>query len=105
MRISDWSSDVCSSDLLRARVAADREAGIVSSLDGLLAEAASAPLLLAGNLLSPAMIAELGAAAVQPVAPLRSVALGRGANAIAGTPTWLRRSAEQTSEHQLIMSN
>src|SRR3546814_5057525 len=117
MRISDWSSDVCSSDLLtrwhgaiadvaggvdgpvtvaslrggaliddgakaeawwrlapaggasllrtllRARVAADREAGIVSSCDGLLAEAASAPLLLAGNLLSPAMIAERGAAA------------------------------------------
>src|SRR3546814_8198070 len=27
MRISDWSSDVCSSDLLRARLDADRDVG------------------------------------------------------------------------------
>jgi len=74
--------------LLRARVSADREAGIASTLDGLQAEAATAPLLLAGNLLSPAMIAELGAAEVQPVEPLRSVALG--ADDLAGTPLWLR---------------
>jgi hypothetical protein len=74
--------------LLRARVAADREVGIASSLEALQAEAASAPLLLAGNLLSPAMIAELGAAEVQPVEPLRSVAIG--ADGIAGTPLWLR---------------
>lgn len=74
--------------LLRTRVSADREAGVVSSLDGLQAEAASAPLLLAGNLLSPAMVAELGAAEVQAVEPLRSVAIG--ADGIAGTPLWLR---------------
>jgi hypothetical protein len=74
--------------LLRARVAADREAGIASTLDGLQAEATTAPLLLAGNLLSPAMIAELGAAEVQPVEPLRSIALG--ADGLAGTPLWLR---------------
>ncbi|MBB5707175.1 hypothetical protein [Sphingopyxis panaciterrulae] len=74
--------------LLRARVSADREAGTVSTLGGLQAEAATAPLLLAGNLLSPAMIAELGAAEVQPVEPLRSVALG--ADGLAGTPLWLR---------------
>ncbi len=74
--------------LLRARISADREAGIASTLDGLQAEAAAAPLLLAGNLLSPAMIAELGAAEVQPVEPLRRVALG--ADGIPGTPLWLR---------------
>jgi len=74
--------------LLRARVSADREAGIASSLASLEAEAAAAPLLLAGNLLSPAMIADLGAAEAQAVEPLRSVALG--ADGIAGTPLWLR---------------
>ena len=45
-------------------------------------------MLLAGNLLSPAMIAGLGQAEAQTVAPLRSVALGAGG--IAGTPLWLR---------------
>lgn len=74
--------------LLRARVSADREAGILSSIESLTETAKSAPLLLAGNRLSPAMIAGLGSAEAQPVAPLRTVALGAGG--IAGTPLWLR---------------
>jgi len=76
--------------LMRARVAADREAGITSSLESLQAEAAAAALLLAGNRLSPAMIAQLGSAEIQPVTPVRTVTLGSGADAIAGTPLWLR---------------
>ena len=74
--------------LLRARVAADREAGVTSSLESLQAAARSEALLLAGNALSPAMVAQLGQAEAQPVEPLRSVALGAGG--IAGTPLWLR---------------
>lgn len=74
--------------LMRARVSADREAGVASSLEGLQDEAKTAPLLLAGNRLSPAMIAQLGASEVQAVEPLRSV--GLGADGIAGTPLWLR---------------
>jgi hypothetical protein len=74
--------------MMRARVAADREAGILSSLDGLQEAAKTAPLLLAGNALSPAMVAGLGTAEAQPVEPLRSV--GLGADGIAGTPLWLR---------------
>ena len=74
--------------LLRARVAADREAGMTSSLESLQAAARSEPLLLAGNALSPAMVAQLGHAEAQPVEPLRSI--GLGADGIAGTPLWLR---------------
>lgn len=74
--------------MLRARVTADREAGIESSLESLQAAARGAPLLLAGNALSPAMVAQLGAAEAQPVTPLR--AIGLGADGIAGTPLWLR---------------
>ena len=70
------------------RVAADREAGIESSLESLQAAARDAPLLLAGNALSPAMVAQLGAAEAQPVTPLR--AIGLGADGIAGAPLWLR---------------
>ena len=74
--------------LLRARVSADREAGATSSLESLGETAKSEPLLLAGNRLSPAMIAQLGSAEAQPVAPLRNVALG--ADGIVGAPLWLR---------------
>ncbi|MBO9694960.1 MAG: hypothetical protein J7499_02055 [Sphingopyxis sp.] len=74
--------------LMRARVSADREAGVMSSLEGLQDEAKTAPLLLAGNRLSSAMIAQLGASEAQVVEPLRSA--GLGADGIAGTPLWLR---------------
>lgn len=74
--------------MMRARVAADREAGIESSLDNLQETAKAAPLLLAGNALSPAMVAQLGRAEAHPVEPLRNI--GLGAEGIAGTPLWLR---------------
>jgi hypothetical protein len=74
--------------LMRARVSADREAGATSSLESLQDEAKTAPLLLAGNRLSPAMMAQLGTSEAQAVEPLRSV--GLGADGIAGTPLWLR---------------
>ena len=74
--------------LMRSRVSADREAGVASSLESLQDEAKDAPLLLAGNRLSPAMIAQLGASEAHVVEPLRSV--GLGADGIAGTPLWLR---------------
>ncbi|HWW56638.1 MAG TPA: hypothetical protein VN047_07070, partial [Sphingopyxis sp.] len=48
----------------------------------------SEAVLLAGNALSPAMVAQLGAAEAQPVEPVRSISLG--ADGIAGTPLWLR---------------
>lgn len=74
--------------MMRARATADREAGIDTSLDSLQEAARTAPLLLAGNVLSPAMVAQLGSAEAQAVAPLRSI--GLGADGIAGTPLWLR---------------
>lgn len=74
--------------LMRARVTADREAGLASSLESLQDDAKGAPLLLAGNALSPAMVAGLASAEAQPVEPLRNVAIG--AEGIMGTPLWLR---------------
>ncbi|MBU0823006.1 MAG: hypothetical protein KKA44_01860 [Alphaproteobacteria bacterium] len=83
--------------LLRARIASDREAGVTSSLESLQTEAATASLLLAGNRLSPTMLAQLATAEVQPVAPLRTVTLGSGADAIIGTPLWLRAEPGEDS--------
>lgn len=74
--------------MMRARVTADREAGLASSLESLQDDAKAAPLLLAGNALSPAMVDQLAHAEARPVEPLR--ALGLGPDGIAGTPLWLR---------------
>lgn len=81
--------------LMRARVSADREAGRTSSLESLQEQAQTAPLLLAGNLLSPAMVAGLGTSETQAVAPLRSI--GLGTDGIAGTPLWLRAEPGEDS--------
>lgn len=76
--------------LLRARVTSDRESGMESSIDSLKKSAIDAPLLLAGNPLSPAMVTQLGEADAAAVAPLRSVSLNSGKDHISGTPLWLR---------------
>ena len=81
--------------LMRARVSADREAGLTSSLESLQDAAKTAPLWLAGNALSPAMVAQLGSAEAQPVEPLRSI--GLGADGVAGTPLWLRAEPGEDS--------
>ncbi|MGN7932620.1 hypothetical protein [Sphingopyxis sp. 22461] len=74
--------------LMRARVSTDREAGLTSSLESLQEEAKTRPLLVAGNRLSPEMVAQLGTSEAQAVEPLRNI--GLGADGIAGTPLWLR---------------
>ncbi len=81
--------------LMRTRVSADREAGLTSSLETLQEQAQTAPLLLAGNLLSPAMVGGLGTSEAQAVAPLRSIGLGAGG--IAGTQLWLRAEPGEDS--------
>lgn len=91
--------------LMRARVAADREAGLGSSLESLQEDGKTAPLLLAGNRLSPAMVAQLGGTEVQPVAPLRTVALGGGSDAIPGTPLWLRAEPGEDTAMAAAVAN
>lgn len=77
--------------MLRSRIAADAENGVRSDSAQLLEQAQTAPLSLAGNLLSPQMIAELGNAEPCAVTPLRTVKIGSASeDAIAGTPLWLR---------------
>jgi hypothetical protein len=81
--------------MLRARVASDREAGRESSIDGLIAEAGHTPLLLTGNLLSPAMIAQLQDAEPVDAGRVRTVALGDAPDMIVGTPLWLRAEPDE----------
>ncbi len=76
--------------MMRTRIAGDREAGLDTSMAELEAKAANEAVRLAGNLLSPTMIAELRDAEPAAIAPCRSVSLGTGEGALPGRPLWLQ---------------
>lgn len=76
--------------MLRTRIAADREERRETTIAALEARATSEPLTLAGNRLSPTMIAELRAAVPADVEPCRTVMLGEGIGRLPGRPLWLR---------------
>ena len=91
--------------MLRSRIASDSENGVRSDSAQLLAQAQSAPLSLAGNLLSPKMIAELSEAEPRAVTPLRTVKIGTsGENMIAGTPLWLRAEPGEDADMARAMA-
>lgn len=78
-------------NMLRTKVAGEREGGRDISVDQLREAARHAPVELAGNILSPAMVGALEAAVADDrVAPLRTVTLGSGDGGIAGSALWLR---------------
>ncbi len=83
--------------LARAKVAGEREAGHNVALDGLLDRMRSEITEVAGNRLSPLMVAELEAAAIEEIAPLRTVAVGNIAGALPGAPLWLRAEPGEDS--------
>ncbi|NCP11836.1 MAG: hypothetical protein GW859_07800 [Sphingomonadales bacterium] len=77
--------------MMRTRIASDREYGRDTTIADLDRMAADAPLRLAGNLLSPTMIAELRSSESAPLDRCRTVALGAGGeDRLAGRPLWLQ---------------
>jgi hypothetical protein len=79
-------------NMLRTKVAGEREAGRDITMESLRERANSAPVELAGNILSPAMVAGLEVATADDgAAPLRTVTVGgAGDGRIAGSALWLR---------------
>lgn len=73
--------------MIRTRIAGDKEAGKSTNEAGLMDAAKTAPIELAGNLLGPAMVAELANAEPAEVTQLTVRALGQD---IAGSTLWLR---------------
>src|SRR3546814_6848862 len=61
MRISDWSSDVCSSDLRYARIGTTRNQGIEMSVSGALTKRLN--MVAGGVFLKPRVIEDATAAA------------------------------------------
>jgi hypothetical protein len=76
--------------LARARIAAEKEAGRATSLDTLLDQMRREVTEVAGNRLSPTMVAELEAATISDHSNTRVVSVGAAAGALTGSPLWLR---------------
>jgi pimeloyl-ACP methyl ester carboxylesterase len=79
--------------MLRTRIAADKEAGISTTVEQLLIAAKSAPLDLAGLLLGREILAELDLALPTATTRIHEVALAD----INGTPLWLRAEPDEDS--------
>jgi hypothetical protein len=84
--------------MMRTRIAGDREAGLDTSMAELEAKAMNEALRLAGNVLSPTMVAQLRVAEPVWLEPCRDVALGAGDNALPGRPLWLQAEPGEDAE-------
>jgi hypothetical protein len=73
--------------MIRTRIAGEREAGKAVTEAQLMAQAQSEPIELGGNLLGPAMVAQLSNAEPAALASLTERKLGED---IMGSPLWLR---------------
>ncbi len=76
--------------MMRTRIAGDKEAGIITSTDDLMAEARISQVELSGNLLNLKMVEQLNGAEAAPLANVRTVTLSEGPDMISGSALWLR---------------
>lgn len=95
-------------NMLRTRIASDREAGITSSSEALMEAARTSGITLAGNSLSPCMIRELDSAAPSDGGAIRLVRFADDPLAadgrIAGAPLWLRAEPAHDPEMAAAMA-
>jgi len=86
--------------MLRTRIAGDKEAGIVSTSEQLIASAQHAPLELAGNLIGAAMLASLDKAEPILAGEIREVSPGD----VDGTAIWLRAEPQDDPAMSLAIA-
>jgi hypothetical protein len=81
--------------MMRARIASDKEAGLTTSTDDLMAEARISRVALSGHLLNLKMVEQLTAAEPADLAGVRTVTLGDGPDMITGSALWLRAEPQE----------
>ena len=82
--------------MLRTRIASDKEAGRLSTVEGLMAEARDGPIDLSGYLLSADMLSGLDDAV--PAHVSIEVSIGEGLGQLSGKPLWLRAEPQEDRE-------
>jgi hypothetical protein len=91
--------------MLRTKLASEKENGRVFTIDQLMAKAEKAPIELAGNRISGAMLTQLMDAKPAPLPHLRELALGEGENEIIGSTLWLRAEPQDDAEMARAMAD
>jgi hypothetical protein len=76
--------------MLRTRIAGDKESGKKTTIDDLMNAAKADTIELAGSILGPAMIAQIGFAQPTELQNLRTLTLGDGPDQLLGSALWLR---------------
>src|SRR3546814_1770400 len=99
MRISDWSSDVCSSDLQSGPVAAELEEAGLSPVEALLLDSSGQPVAWR----SLARLIARQDQGRQPKAPEEDSIADATEKLVTGAPRLNARSEEHTSELQSLM--
>ena len=82
--------------MLRTRIASDKEAGHLTTVDSLMTDAQSGPIELSGYLLGAEMLAGLDGAVPGDVGV--EVALGDDPGQLRGKPLWLRAEPQEDAE-------
>jgi hypothetical protein len=83
--------------MMRTRMAGDKEAGVTTCMDDLMAEARSARVELSGYLLNLKMVEQLTAAEPVALPNVHTVNLGDGPDMITGSALWLRADPQDDS--------
>lgn len=84
--------------MLRTRVVGDKEAGLSTTSDALIAHAQTDAIELAGNILGPQMVADLAITSPTQLANVQTRTLGIGPDMIAGKALWLRAEPQDDAE-------
>lgn len=85
-------------NLLRTRIAGDKEAGIENNMESLLESGRKAAIELAGNRIGPAMIASLEMAEPAHIDNITHCELGGAEGQIKGSALWLRAEPQDDPE-------
>jgi hypothetical protein len=81
--------------MMRTRIAGDKEAGITTSIDTLMAEARNSRVELSGHVLNPKMVEQLNVCEPAILPNVRTVTLGDGTDMISGSALWLRAEPQE----------
>jgi hypothetical protein len=84
--------------MMRTRIAGDKENGITTTADDLMAQARVKHVELSGNLLNLNMIEQLNAAEPAVVPNVRTVTIGNGEDMILGSALWLRAEPQDDAD-------
>ncbi len=97
-RLSPVKGEALLKAMLRTRVAGDKEAGLLTTSEALIARAQTQDIELAGNILGPQMVADLAITLPVQIENLQVRALGDGVGLIAGKALWLRAEPQDDAE-------